>query len=140
MPNDPRRLAVADLTARLSAGLARQARVYEAAAERAGGPLRQVLEGLGRAKYTQAADLAPLARAFEVVLTPTDPLETRAESSPDWGVILGEAYQGERALEGAARELAGLTTDTAIRALALRLATGTGRDGGEVRKLYLRYS
>ena len=130
---------MADLTARLSAGLARQARAYEAAAARAGGPLRQALEGLGRAKHTQAADLAPLARAFEA-LTPAVPSETPAESSPDWGVTLGEAYQGERALEGTARELAALTTDTAVRALALRLVTGTGRDGGEVRKLYLRYS
>ena len=139
MLDDPRRLAVADLTARLSAGLARQSRGYEAAAARSGGPLRQVLDGLGRAKHTQVADLAPLARAFGVP-TPTAPSEIPAESSPDWGVILGEAYQGERALEGTARELAGLATDTAVRALALRLVTGTGRDGGEVRKLYLRYS
>jgi hypothetical protein len=38
------------------------------------------------------------------------------------------------------RELAGLTEDPAVRALALRLVAGAGRDGQEVRKLYLRYT
>jgi len=139
VPDDPRRLALADLTARLAAGLATQARAYEAATSRAEGPLRQALADLGRAKHSQAADLAPLARAFGVSAPPSLP-ETPREASPDWGVILGEAFQGERSLEVVARELAGLTTDGAVRGLALRLVTAAGRDGGEVRKLYLRYS
>ena len=59
---------------------------------------------------------------------------------PAWGVILGEAFQGERALERTARELAHLARDPPLKALADRLATGAGQQGREVRKLYLRYS
>jgi hypothetical protein len=55
-------------------------------------------------------------------------------------VILGEAFQAERFLEEMGRELAGLTPDPAVRALALRLATAAARDGREVRRLYLQYS
>ena len=139
MLDDPRRLMVADLTARLAAGLAGQARAYEAATVQAEGALQRSLEDLGRAKHAQGAELAALARALGAS-TPPAPSETPAGTSPDWGVILGEAFQGERALEGMGRELASLTTDPAVRALALRLAAGAGRDGGEVRKLYLRYS
>lgn len=139
MPGDPRRLAVADLTTRLAAGLAGQARAYEAATGQAEGALRQALEDLGRAKHAQAADLALLARALGVS-TPSWQSRTPAGAPLGWGVILGEAFQGERALEEMGRELAGLTSDPPVRALALRLRAAAGRDGGEVRRLYLRYS
>ena len=139
MPGDPRRLAVTDLTTRLAAGLAEQARAYEAATGQAVGAFRQALEDLGRAKHAQAADLAPLARALGVA-TPSGQSKTPAGALPGWGVVLGEAFRGERALGGMGRELASLTTDPAVRALALRLTAAAGRDGGEVRKLYLRYS
>jgi hypothetical protein len=139
LSDDPRRIGLADLVTRLAAGLATRARDYEAAAAPAGGALQQALEELARAKRAQAADVAPLGRAFGVaapVLPPPSPPVTPLS----WGVILGEAFQAERVLESIARELAILTTDPAIKALAMRLAAGAGRDRGEVRKLYLRYS
>jgi hypothetical protein len=139
VPDDPRRLGVADLTGRLAAALAGQVRAYDAAAERAEGALRQALEQLGRAQRAQAAELAPLAHALGVP-TASPVSETPAGAHPGWGVVLGEAFQGERALQGMGRELAGLTEDPAVRALALRLVAGAGRDGQEVRKLYLRYT
>jgi hypothetical protein len=139
MPDDPRRLLVADLAARLAAGLAGQARAYEAAAGWATGDLRRGLEDLGRAKHTQEADLAPLARALGVPAPLLAPAPA-AGTAPGWGVVLGEAFQAERTLEEVGRELAGLTADPAVRALGARLAAAADRDGKEVRKLYLRYS
>jgi hypothetical protein len=137
--DDPRRLVLADLVARIVSGLAGSARAYETASGRSDGPLRQALEELGRAKHAQAADLTPLARTLGVSPTPP-PSATPVEALPGWGVVLGEAFQAERTLEKLGRELAGLTPDPSVRALALRLAAGAGRDGGYVRKLYLRYS
>jgi hypothetical protein len=139
MTDDPQHLVLADLVARLGAGLATRARVYEAAAGEAEGPLREALEQLARTKHAQAADLAWLAGALGVA-PPSPPLLSPPRSPLAWGVILGEAFQGERALEGIGRELAGLTLDPAVRVLATRLAAGAGRDGREVRRLYLRYS
>jgi hypothetical protein len=55
-------------------------------------------------------------------------------------VILGEAFQGERALERTGHELTGLAEDQAVKILGARLAAGAARDGEEVRRLYLRYS
>ena len=139
MGADPRQLAVADLTARLAARLTRQARAYDAAAGQAGGELRQALEDLGRAKQAQFDDLVPLARALGIS-TPAAASLTPAGVRAGWGIVLGEAFQGERALEAVGRELAGLAVDRDVRALATRLAAAAGRDGGMVRKLYLRYS
>ena len=139
MAGDPQQLAVAHLTARLAAGLTRQARAYDAAAGQAGGELRQALEDLGRAKQAQFADLTQLARVLGIS-TPTAASASPAGVRAGWGVVLGEAFQGERALEEVGRELAGLTVDRDVRALATRLAAAAGRDGGRVRKLYLRYS
>ena len=130
---------VADLAARLTVCMAEQARAYEAAAGQAEGSLRRALEDLGRAKHAQAADLAPLARALGVS-PPATPRASPPGTSPGWGVVLGEAFQGERTLEEMGRELVGLTADPAVRALGLRLVGAAARDGGEVRKLYLRYS
>jgi hypothetical protein len=130
---------LADLMARLVVGVATQARAYEAAAGQAEGALRLALEQLARAKHAQAANLAPLALALGVPgvsLPPAPP----PEAALSWGVILGEAFQGERALEWTGRELAALAPDPALRALAARLTAGAGRDGEEVRGLYLRYS
>jgi hypothetical protein len=139
VPDDPRRLMVADLAARLAAWLAERARACEAAARGAEGDLRRALEDLARAKHAQAADLAPLARALGVS-PPTTRSVSAPGTSPGWGVVLGEAFQGERTLEEMSRELAGLTADPSIRALGRRLAGAAARDGKEVRKLYLRYS
>ena len=139
MAGDPRRLVLADLVARLAASVAGQARAYEAAAGQAEGALRHALEALTLAKRAQAADLTPLAQALEVSAPSAPPLPSTG-GSPAWGVILGEAFQAERALEEMGRELAGLTEEPADRALALRLATAAARDAAEVRRLYLRYS
>ena len=139
MTADPRRVMVADLAARIAAGLAGRVRAYEAAAGRAQGDLQRALADLGRAKHTQAADLAPLARALGVP-SPVLPAATSAGTNPDWGVVLGEAFQDERTLEEMSRELALLTVDPAVQALSARLAAAAGRDGREVRKLYLRYT
>jgi hypothetical protein len=139
LPADPRRLMLADLVARLAAGLAARARAYEAAAGEARGALRQALEGLARAKHAQAADLAPLGSALGVS-QPALPAPFPAKTPPGWGVILGEAFQAERDLEAIGRELAGLALDPAVKVLAARLAAGADRDGREVRKLYLRYT
>jgi hypothetical protein len=136
---DPRRLVLADLVARLAAGVATGARDYEAAAGQAEGALRQALEELARAKHAQAADLGPLARALGVPV-PSLPPASPPNSAPSWGVILGEAFQGERALEWTGRELAALAPDPAAKALTARLAAGAARDGEEVRRLYLRYT
>ena len=136
---DPRQVAVADLTARLAAGLARQARAYDAAAAQADGELRQALEDLGRAKQAQFAELTPLARALGISTSAAASVSP-AGVRTGWGIVLGEAFQGERALKEVGRELAGLTVDRDVRALATRLAAAAGSDGGRVRKLYLRYS
>ena len=135
----PRRLVLADLVARLTVGLTGGASGYEAAAEQAEGALRHALQEIARSKHAQAADLAPLARALGVSAPPL-PAPHPPGTPPSWGVILGEAFQAERILAGVARELAGLTADPAVRALATRLTAGVARDREEVLKLYLRYS
>ena len=127
---------LADLVARLAAGVTTRARAYEAAAGQAGGDLRQALDRLGRAKLAQAADLLPLARAFGAPVPPASP----PGSARPWGVVLGEAFQDERDLEWTSRELAVLAGDPRLKALAARLAGSAARDAEEVRKLYLRYS
>ncbi len=137
--SDPRRTVLADLVAHLAAGVMKQARDYETAAARADGHLRESLEVLGRRKHDQAADLLPLSRALGVPAPPAPP-GTRPASAPSWGVALGEAFQGERTLESIGRELAVLAQEPALKASAARLAAGAARDGGEVRKLYLRYT
>ena len=139
MTADPRELAVADLTARLAAGLARQARAYDAAAAEAEGALGQALAALGRAKHAQLAALTPLARALGISAQAAMGAPPPGRPA-GWGVVLGEAFQGERALEGVGRELARLTVDQDVRATASRLAAAAAKDGGEVRKLYLQYS
>jgi hypothetical protein len=139
LPADPRRLMLADLVARLAAGVTTRARAYEAAAGEARGALRRALEELARAKHAQAADLAPLVGILAVP-PPALPVSSPVATPPRWGVILGEAFQAERDLEGIGRELAGLAPDPAVKALAARLAAGADRDGREVRRLYLRYT
>jgi hypothetical protein len=133
---DPRRLVLADLVARLAAGVTTRARAYEAAAGQAQGDLRQALDRLGRAKHAQVADLLPAARALGASVPPASPPgRIRA-----WGVVLGEAFQDERDLERTSRELAVLAGAPALKTLAARLAGSAARDAQEVRKLYLRYS
>ncbi len=139
MSGDARDLVVADLVGRLARSVMEGAGRYEAAARQADGALRDALEALGRAKHAQAADLAPLARALDVPGLPAVS-GPPTSSPPAWGVILGEAFQGERALERLARELSTLARDPLLKALAGRLATGAAQQGREVRKLYLRYS
>ena len=139
MADDPRRLVLADLAARLAAGVAGQAHAYDAAAGRAEGPLRDALRELARGKHAQMADLMPLFRTLGVS-APLAPSAPTGGGPPAWGVILGEAFQAERTLEEMGRGLAGLTSDPGAKALVLRLATAAVRDGGEVRRLYLRYS
>ena len=134
--DDPRRVVLADLVARLAAAVAAGGRDYEAAASRAEGDLRHGLEKLARAKRAEAAALAPLARTLGVPAPSLPPPRTPAS----WGETLGAAFQAERVLEGVARELAGLTSDPAIRALATRLVIEVSRDREEVRRLYLRYT
>ena len=137
--NDPRRVVLADLVARLAAAVAAGARDYEGAATRAEGALRHGLEALARAKRAEAAWLAPLAGSLGVsapLLTPPLPAGTPVS----WGEILGKAFQAERVLDGVARELAGLTSEPAVRSLATRLIAGVSRDRAEVRRLYLRYT
>jgi hypothetical protein len=133
---DPRRVVLADLVARLVAGVTARARAYDAAAGQAEGDLKQALDRLGRAKHAQAVDLLPLARALGASVPSAPP----PGCARHWGVVLGEAFQGERDLEWTSRELAVLAGDPAIKALAARLAGGAARDAEEVRKLYLRYS
>ena len=135
----PHRLMLADLVARLAASVPTLAREYEAAAGQAEGALGQTLEDLARAKHAQAADLAPLASALGVP-APSAPRVAPPTSPLSWGVILGEAFQGERAIERAGRELGALAVDPLVKALAARLAAGAARDGQAVRKLYLRYT
>jgi hypothetical protein len=133
---DPRRLVLADLVARLAAGVTAQALRYEAAAARAQGDLSEALDRLGRAKHAQAADLLPAARALGASVPPASP----PGPAGSWGVILGEAFQGERELEWTGRELAVLAGDPALKGLAARVAGDSARDGEEVRRLYLRYT
>jgi hypothetical protein len=138
--DDPRWVMVADLVGRLAAAVAAGARSYETAASRAEGDLRRGLEEIARAKHAEAADLAPLARALGVS-APVQPLSPPPLGGPpSWGETLGTAFQTERVLEGIARELAGLTPEPAVRALATRLVAAVSRDREEVRKLYLRYT
>ena len=139
MSGDARDLVVADLVGRLARSVTEGIGRYEAAARQADGALRDALEALGRAKHAQAADLAPSARALGVPGLPAAS-GSPTSSPPAWGVILGEAFQGERALERLARELGTLAGDPLLAALAGRLSAGAAQQGREVRKLYLRYS
>jgi hypothetical protein len=137
--SDPRRIVLADLEAHLAAGVMKQAQDYAAAAARADGHLRQVLEELVRRKRAQTADLLALGPGLGVPVPAASPA-TSPSSSAGWGTILGEAFQGERMVERIARELAVLASEPALKALGARLAAGAARDGQEVRKLYLQYT
>ena len=137
--SDPRRIVLADLVAHLAAGVMTRTLGYAAAAAQADGHLRDVLEELVRRKHAQAADLLPLGRVLGVP-TPSAPPAPPPSATPGWGTILGEAFQGERAVETIGRELAVLAREPALKALGARLAAGAARDGEEVRKLYLRYT
>ena len=137
--DDPRRVVLADLVARLAAGVAAGARDYESAASHAQGGLRHGLEELARAKHAEADELTPLAQSLGVpapILPPPRPLGAPVS----WGKVLGEAFQAERVLEGVGRELAGLASEPPARALAARLVAAVSRDRGAVRRLYLRYT
>lgn len=137
--NDPQRVVLADLVSRLVTAVATGTRDYEGAAIHAEGSLRHELEELAHAKRTEAAWLAPLARSLGVS-APLLPPPMPAGTPVSWGEILGKAFQAERVLEGVGRELAGLTSEPAVRALATRLIAGVSRDRKEVRRLYLRYT
>ena len=130
VPDDPRRLVLADLVSGLVAGLMEQAAAYERAARRVTGDLHQSLEDLYRAKQAEIAALAPLARDLGVTAAAPPP-----PTGPDrpWGVVLGEAFQAER-------ELAAGAGDPGTRALSARLTSEIARDRAEVRRLYLRYT
>ena len=135
----PRRLMLADLVARLAAGVQALAGDYEAAAGQAEGSLGRTLEDLARAKGAQTVDLAPLASALGLPgLSKPRPAPLKTPLS--WGVILAGAFQGERAIERIGWELAALATAPPAKALGAHLATGAARDGKVVRKLYLQYS
>jgi hypothetical protein len=138
-PDDPRRVVLADLVARLAAAVVAGARDYEAAATRAAGALRHGLEALARAKHAEAAELAPLAR-FLGVSAPVLPPPLPSGVPVSWGEILGKAFQAERVLEGVGRELAGLTSEPTVKVVATRLIAAVSRDREEVRRLYLRYT
>lgn len=138
-PGDPRRLALAELVGQLLAGAAALGRGYEGAALRAPEALQRALRELARSKEGQTATLAPLARALGGP-EPTSPPSAPLAMAGEWSVALGEAFQAERALEMAGRQLGALAEDPAVRALAAGLAAGAARDRAEVRKLYLRYS
>jgi hypothetical protein len=139
VPFDARGLVLTDLIGRLARSVMEGAGRYEAAARQAEGALRQALEALGRAKRAQVAELAPLARGLGAP-APLGEAEPSPAPPPAWGRILAEAFQGERALERTARELAALAPDAPLRALAARLARGAAEQGREVRRLYLQYS
>ena len=130
---------LADLVAHLAAGVTKQARDYATAAARADGHLRESLEGLGRRKHDQAATSCRSAAPWTCQRRRRRPRRVQ-RPPPSWGVTLGEAFQGERTLESIGRELAVLAQEPALKASAARLAAGAARDGGEVRKLYLRYT
>ena len=73
VPDDPRRLVLADLVGGLVSGLMEQAAEYERAASSAAGALRQSLEDLYRAKQAEIAALAPLARDLGVTAAAPPP-------------------------------------------------------------------
>jgi hypothetical protein len=138
IPDDPRRLAQADLVRQLLSGLMAQAAAYELAASRASGILRQSLVDLYQAIEAEIAALTPLAGTLGVTL-PAPPAPGDPERS--WGAILGEAFQAERTLERVARELASVAAgDPAMVALSTRLTSEIARDREGVRRLYLRYT
>jgi len=137
IPDDPRRLAQADLVRQLLSGLMAQAAAYELAASRASGILRQSLVDLYQAIEAEIAALTPLAGTLGVTL-PAPPAPGDPERS--WGAILGEAFQAERTLGRVARELAAMAGDPAMVALSTRLNSEIARDREGVRRLYLRYT
>jgi hypothetical protein len=137
VPDDPRRLVLADLVSGLVAGLMEQAAAYERAARRVTGDLHQSLEDLYRAKQAEIAALAPLAR--DLGITAAAPPPPPGLDRP-WGVVLGEAFQAERTLERVGRELAAGAGDPGTRALSARLTSKIAHDRAEVRRLYLRYT
>jgi len=138
-PEDPRRVLRDDLLAETGGILAHLRQLYETAARRADGPLRDVFAELAARKAAQASALAaagaPPGRDAEVS-TPGVP----AGAGVRWGLVLGEAFAGERALGLAARQLGAFSPDPTLRELARSLAEGAARDLVVVRKLYLRYS
>jgi hypothetical protein len=137
-PADPRRVLVADLVGQLWGALAGLAGHYEAAGALANGTLGPALRALAGRKGEQLAALGPLAERLGA--RPASQAGEGARAERRWGVLLGHAFEAERTLETAARQLAVLTTDPAIRGLAARLAAGALEDREAVRKLYLRYT
>jgi hypothetical protein len=135
--DDPRRVVMADMVARLASGLSERAAAYESAAARADGALRSALEGLHRAKEAELEALGPLARALGIA-TPAWP--GLSETPNHWGAILGEAFQAERILDRVTRELAAGAVEPPTRALMARLAADIARDREGVRRLYLQYT
>jgi hypothetical protein len=138
-PGDPRRVLVADVVARVLARLEGLRQHYEAAAGLAGGgPLRETLLALAARKRAQAGALEPLAAALGVA--GSAPAASPPATPARWGVLLGEAFGSERALETAARELGALTGEAAVSQLGTGLAAAVARDQETVRRLYLRYT
>jgi len=138
-PDDPRRVLREDLLAQIGGILAHLRRLYATAAARADGPLREAFAELAARKAAQASALAaaggPPGRDAEV-----PPAAGPPGTGVRWGLVLGEAFRGERALELAARQLGAFSPAPTLQALARSLAEGAARDLGAVRKLYLRYS
>jgi len=137
---DPRDVAEATLEAMVAGRLATLVAHYGAAARRAEGELRDALEALMAAKRAQretflaSASGAPSDGAGSVTPDPE-------AGPPRWGVLLGKAFETERALEQASTQLARLAPPgTPGRAVAARLAGQVALDRATVRRLYLRYS
>jgi hypothetical protein len=136
-PEDPRHVALADLVGRAAAMLARLAQLYEAASQAAVGDLRETLETLAREQERLAAEVAHVTGRLDAF--PAAP-PVAGPVPPRWGLVLGQAFEWERALELLGRELAVLAGETALGRLGARLAAAAARDGREIRRLYLRYS
>jgi hypothetical protein len=135
---DPRGALVAALTDRVEAALGALAGHYAATSRAAEGELRTALEGLAEAKQAQLGLLRAAGLAGTAGGSPAPPVPSAAP--PRWGVLLGKAFEGERALESAAGELARLPLARTLAVAGARIAAAAARDQETVRRLYLRYS
>ncbi len=141
----PRRVAIATLFGEVLRTEGELAELYGAFARRTPIPyLRAALEELAEAKRVRVAALDALTPALpadggghppapEPGGTPPAPVERRSE-------VFARAFESERALEAAYRELLALLGDPALCPGLGGLTAGSARHRALLRNLYLRYS
>jgi hypothetical protein len=136
----PRRIAAAALFQDVLRTERELARLYGGFARRTEIPyLRAAFEELAEAKRRRVGAVERLGPSLapDALPAPAGTLQTAVEKRAD---VFARAFEGERALEVAYRELAALLGDPTRCPGLANLAAGAARQRALLRELYLRYS